>query len=185
MESSLSHGCSVAAAMDSDSTDVVVNPLSVLPVSSSASSLTSGWSALLQRGSLVKSSSNGGSATLVSSIHHNGHSSSPMPASPAANSQGSPATTTTISHRVVKSSLSHNNHHNNSNSNSSAVVMAAATAAASAALSETGPNGTGFPKPAYSYSCLIALALKNSRTGCLPVSEIYRFMWYVLNLNLL
>lgn len=33
-----------------------------------------------------------------------------------------------------------------------------------------------YPKPVYSYSCLIAMALKNSETGALPVNEIYNFI---------
>jgi len=37
-------------------------------------------------------------------------------------------------------------------------------------------SSRSYPKPAYSYSCLIAMALKNSATGVLPVNEIYAFM---------
>ena len=34
-----------------------------------------------------------------------------------------------------------------------------------------------FPKPKISYAYMIALSLKNSYTGSLSVSEIYKFMW--------
>ena len=43
-------------------------------------------------------------------------------------------------------------------------------------LSQNMSHEKVYPKPVYSYSCLIAMALKNSRTGNLPVSEIYNFM---------
>lgn len=33
-----------------------------------------------------------------------------------------------------------------------------------------------WPTPPFASSCLIAMALKNSKTGSLPVSEIYSFM---------
>lgn len=40
----------------------------------------------------------------------------------------------------------------------------------------TRPDGKVYPKPPYSYSCLIAMALRNSDSGTLPVSDIYDFI---------
>lgn len=52
------------------------------------------------------------------------------------------------------------------------IVAAASTTTTTAAAVPIGTH----PRPTYPYPCLIALAMKNSRTGSLPVSEIYDFI---------
>ncbi|XP_030007752.1 forkhead box protein N1 isoform X2 [Sphaeramia orbicularis] len=46
----------------------------------------------------------------------------------------------------------------------------------SSSTNEENTTQLPFPKPIYSYSILIFMALRNSKTGSLPVNEIYSFM---------
>ena len=41
---------------------------------------------------------------------------------------------------------------------------------------DTGEGNETYEKPVFSYSCLIAMALKNSENGSLPVNEIYAYI---------
>ncbi|XP_037948140.1 putative uncharacterized protein DDB_G0271606 [Teleopsis dalmanni] len=93
---------------------------------------------------------------------------------------GSPTSNTVHTSQTI-TNINSNTIHISSGSNNITEVTAPPVAPSVARQqtqqrNKTPVNVSKYPKPSYSFSCLIAMALKNSRRGSLPVSEIYSFI---------
>ncbi|EDW66554.1 uncharacterized protein jumu [Drosophila virilis] len=121
-------------------------------------------------------------ASAAHSPHHQMHvqSSIGSPSSTCSSTTGRPTTSSSplsfaaLSNNSFNSNNNNNNINNNINNNNNSSSNNIKPLQQKVKLPAA--MNSAFPKPAYSYSCLIALALKNSRAGSLPVSEIYSFL---------
>ena len=76
--------------------------------------------------------------------------------------------------QLISTSAATNN--NNNSTTNSKVINTVDQVLIKIKLNKWFANEKIYPKPPYSYSCLIAMALRNSDSGTLPVSDIYEFI---------